>query len=92
MFVIDLSLAFVGAEHLIRYYAIFKKDLTRKRTFSAINVSNNHQVQVMLFFLSRLNELTVYVVLDIRIGRIQSFFVNLLDDNIDRTISRAGRL
>ena len=46
----------------------------------------------MLFFLSRLNELAVYAVLDIGIGCIQSFFVNLLDDNVDRAISRAGRL
>ena len=59
LFVVNLGLAFVGTQHLTRNHAIFEENLTRKRTFSAINVSNNNQVQVMLFLLSRLDRLAV---------------------------------
>jgi len=55
-------------------------------------MSNDDEVEVLLLFFTRLNQLTIHPILDFGIGSVQCFKVHLFNDDFRLSVARARRM
>ena len=79
---VELSFALISLKLMFRVCAGLVQNLPTQSALTAINMTNNDQVQVVLLFFGSLDLLVVYRVLNLRVGCIQFFFVYVGDLNL----------
>ena len=79
---VELSFALISLKLMFRVCAGLVQNLPTQSALTAINMTNNDQVQVVLLFFGSLDLLVVNHVLNLGVGCVQFFFVYVGDLNL----------
>ena len=89
---VDFSLALISLELMFRVCAGLVQNLPTQGALPAINMTNDDQVQVVLFFFGSLDQLVVNHVLNLGVGSVKFFFVHVGDLDLWLSLARGDYL
>ena len=80
--VIHLRFLLILPQLMVCKDTILEEYLTGERTLATIDMTNDYKIQVLLFFLRRLDRLSIDLVLNFWVGRIKSLCVDKLNGDL----------